>query len=104
MHSAPRIPSTEVEAKEDEVEEEEVDGIDLQKIEPFTVMNTQRIQNTLTTLKFRGEEARDGPISPMFSVTTIRSLGTMNENVERSKLTKTIAEPMSLKKNKAHQR
>ena len=67
-------------------------------------MNTQRIQNTLTTLKVRGEEARDGPISPMFSVTTAISMGTMNENAERSKLTRTIIEPMSPKKKKAHQR
>ena len=103
MHSAPRIPSTEVEAKEDEVEEEEADGIDLQKIEPFTVMNTQSIQNTLTTLKVRGEEARDGPISPMFSVTTA-SMGIMNKNAERSKWTRTIAKPMSPKKKKARQR
>ena len=85
MHSAPRIPSTEVEAKEDEVEEEEADGIDLQKIEPFTVMNTQIIQNTLTTLKVRGGEHKDGPISPIFSVTIARSMATMNENAKRSK-------------------
>jgi len=108
MHSTPRLPSTEVEVEEDEVEEEEADGIDLQKIEPVTIMNTQSIQNTLTTLKVRGEEARDGPISPMFSVTTARSMGTMNENAERSKwtrtITRTIAEPMSPKKKKARQR
>ena len=42
MHSTPRIPSVEVEAEEDEVEEEEADGLD-QKIEPVTIMNTQRI-------------------------------------------------------------
>ena len=30
MLSALKLPSTEVEAKEDEVEEEEVDGLDLQ--------------------------------------------------------------------------
>ena len=41
MHSAPRLPSIEVEAKEDEVEEEEANGLDLQNIEP--TMNTQRI-------------------------------------------------------------
>ena len=107
MHSAPRLPSTEVEAEEDEVEEEEADGLDL-RIEPVTIMNSQRIQNTLTTLKVRGEEARDGPISPMFSVTTARSMGTMNVNAERSKhtrtITRTIAEPMSPKKKRARPR
>ena len=69
-------------------------------------MNTKRIQNTLTTLKVRGEETRDVQISPMFSVTTARSMGTMNVNAERSKRTRTItrttAEPMSPKKKKAH--
>ena len=104
MHSALRLPSTEVEAEEDEVEEEEADGID-QKIEPVTIMNTQRIQNTLTTLKVRGEETRDGQINPMFNVTTTRSMGTMNVNAERSKQTRTItrkiAEPMSPKKKRA---
>ena len=85
MHSTPRLPSTEVEVEEDEVEEEEADGLDLQKTEPVTIMNTQSIQNTLTPLKVRGEEARDGPISPIFSVTTTRSMGTMNENEEISK-------------------
>ena len=85
MHLALRLPSTKVEVEEDEVEEEEADGINLQKTEPVTIMNTQSIQNTLTTLKVRGEEAIDGPISPMFSVTTARSMGTMNENAERSK-------------------
>ena len=63
---------------------------------------------TLTTLKVRGGEAGDGPISPMFSVTTARSMGTMSENAERSKwtrtITKTIAEPMSPKKKKSCQR
>ena len=29
MHSAPRVPSTEVEAEEDEVEEEEAEGLQL---------------------------------------------------------------------------
>ena len=104
MHSALRLPSIE----EDEVEEEEADGLNLQKPEPITIMNTQSIQNTLTTLKAGGEEARDGPISPMFNVTTARSMGTMNKNAERSKLTKTITisivETMSRKKKKAHQR
>ena len=104
MHSTPKLPLTEVEAQEDEVEEEEADGLNLHNTEPITIMNTQSIQNTLTTLKVRGEEARDGPISPMFSVTTTRSMGTMNENAERSKMTKTIAEPMSPKKKKARQR
>ena len=104
MHSAPRIPSTKVEAEEDEVEEEEVDGLELQNTETVTIMSTQSIQNTLTTLKVRGGEARDGPISPMFSVTYARSMGTMNKNAKRSKLTRTIAEPMSPKKKKAHQR
>ena len=107
MLSAPRLPSTEVEAEEDEVEDEEVDGLD-QKIEPVTIMNTQRIQNTLTTLKVKGEETRDGQISPMFNVTTARSMGTMNVNAERSKrtrtITRTIAEPMSPKKKRARPR
>ena len=106
MLSTPKLPSTKVEAKEDEVEEEEADGLDLQKTEP--IMNTQSIQNTLTTLKVRGGEARDGPISPMFSVTTARSMNTMNENAERSKwtrtITKPIAKPMYPKKKKARQR
>ena len=100
MLSAPRLPSIEVEA-----EEEEADGLD-QKIEPVTIMNTQRIQTTLTTLKVRGEETRDGQISPMFNVTTARSMGTINVNAERSKptrtITRTIAEPMSPKKKRAH--
>ena len=43
-------------------------------------MNTWIIQNTLTTLKVRGGEARDGPISPRFSVATARSMDTMNKN------------------------
>ena len=104
MLSALKLSSTEVKVEEDEVEEEEADGLDLQKTEPVTIMNTQSIQNTLTTLKVRGEEARDGPISPMFSVTTARSMGTMNVNAERSKRTRTIAKPMSPKKKKARQR
>ena len=78
MDSSPKIPSIEVEAKEDKVEEEEAEGLQLQKTDLVTVMNTQSIHNTLTTLKVRGEEARDGPISPMFSVPTARSMGTMN--------------------------
>ena len=100
MLSALKLPSIEAEVEEDEVEEEEAGGLDLQKTKP--------IMNTLTTLKVRGEETRDGQISPMFSVTTARSMGTMNENAERSKLTRTItrtiAELMSPKKKKAHQR
>ena len=46
---------------------------------------TQSSQHTLTILKFKGEEERDGPISPIFSVTTARSMSIMNENAERSK-------------------
>ena len=99
MRSTPGLPSTEVEVEEDEVEEEEADGLDLPKTEP--IMNNQSIQNTLTTLKVRGEETRDGQISPMFSVTTARSMGTMNMNAERNKRTRTIAEPMSPKKKEA---
>ena len=108
MFSTPKLPSTEVEEEEDEVEEEEADGLDIQKTEPVIVMNTQSIHNTLTNLKLRGEEARDGPISPMFSVTTARSMGTMNKNAKITKLTKTITrtirQPMSPKKKKARQR
>ena len=96
MHLAPRIPSTEVEAEEDEVEEEEADGLDLQNTE--LIMKNQSIQNTLTTLKVREEETRDGKIS----------MGTMNVNTKRSKPTRTITrttvEPMSPKKKKARQR
>ena len=40
MHSALKLPSTEVEVEEDKVEEEKVDGLNLQKIEPVTIMNT----------------------------------------------------------------
>ena len=108
MHSAPRLPSTEVKAEEDEVEEEEAESLQLQRTKPVIVMNTRIIQITLTTLKVRGGEARDGPISPMFNVTTTRSMGTMNKNVERSKqtrtITRTISEPMSPKKKKSRQR
>ena len=99
MHLAPKILSTEVKAEEDEVKEEEVEGLQLHKTEPIITMNTRSIQNTLTTLKVRGGEARDGPISPMFSVTIARSMDNMNENAQRSKLTRTIADPMSPKKN-----
>ena len=71
-------------------------------------MIIQITQSTLTTLKVRGGEARDGPIGPIFNVTTARSMATLNENDERRKLFKTvtriIAEPMSLKKKKVHQR
>ena len=76
----------------------------MQSLEPAIVMNTWNIHNTLTTLNVRGEETRDGPISPMFSVTIARSMGTMNVNAKRSKRTRTIAEPMSPKKKKAHHR
>ena len=67
-------------------------------------MNMQIIHNTLTTLKVKGGEARDGPISPIFIVTTTRSMDAMNENAERTKQTRIVAESMSLKKNKARQR
>ena len=67
-------------------------------------MNIHITQSTLTTLKFIGGEARDGPISPIFNVTTARSMATMNKNAKRSKKTRTMAEPMSLKKKKIHQR
>ena len=40
----------------------------------------------------------------MFSVTIARSMATMNKNAERSKMSRTIAEPLYLKKKKAHQR
>ena len=98
MLLALKLPSTKFEEEEDKVEEEEDEGIQLQKTELVILMNTQIIQNTLTTLKVRGGEARDGPISPMFSVTTARSMGTMNENVERSNHTRTVTDPMSLKR------
>ena len=104
MLLAPKLPSTEVEAEEDDVEEEEAKGLLIQRIEP--VMNIEITQSILTSLKDRGGNARDGPISPIFSVATARSMDTMNENAERSKLNKTVtkivAEPMSLKKKKAH--
>ena len=74
----------------------------MQRIEP--VMNIQINNTTLTNLKVRGGEARYGPISPIFLVTSVRSMATMNENAERSKHIITMAGPMSLKKNKAHQR
>ena len=67
-------------------------------------MNIHITQRTLTTLKVRGGEARDGPISPIFSVTTVRSMVTMNENVEISMQIKKVAELMSLKKKKSLQR
>ena len=53
-------------------------------------MNTQIIRSTLTTLKVRGGEERDGPIIPIFNVTTARSMDTMNENAERIKLAITV--------------
>ena len=106
MLSALKLPSIEVKTEEDEVEEEEAKGLLIRMIEP--IMNIQITHSTLTTLKVRGGEARDGPISPIFSVTTARSMATMNENVEKGKMistvTRTIAEAMFLKKKKAHQR
>ena len=78
MHSASRLPLTEVEAEEDEVEEEEAKGLLIQRKQ--LAMNVHISHNTLTTLKVRGEEARDGPISPIVIVTTTRSMTTMNEN------------------------
>ena len=104
MHSTPRIPSTQVKAEEDKLEEDEAEGIQLQKTELVTVNNTQIIHITLTTLKVRGEEARDGPISPIFSVTNARSTVTMNKNAERSMQIKKVTELMYLKKKKALQR
>ena len=71
-------------------------------------MNIQITHNTLTTLKVRGGEPRDGPIGPIFSVTTAKRMATMNENAKRRNLirtvTKTIADPMSPKKKKARHR
>ena len=64
-------------------------GLLIHRTEP--IMNIQITQSTLTTLKVRGGEARDGPISPIFNVTTARSMATMNENEERSKQTRTMA-------------
>ena len=104
MLSAPKHPSTKVKAEEDEVEEEEAKGLRLQSIKLAIVMNTQNIHNTLTTLKVKGEEERDGPISQTFNVTTARSMAIMNEIAERSKHTKTMADPMSLKNKKARHR
>ena len=105
---SPWLPSIEVDVDEDEVEEEEVEGLQLQRTEPVTFMKTHIIKINLTTIKVRGGEKRDGLISTIFSVTTARSMDTMNENAKRSKLTRivtrTIAEPMSLKKKKARQR
>ena len=80
MLYAPKTPSIEVEEEEDEVEEEEANGLLIHRKK--SIMN---IQSTLTTLKFIGREERDGPISPIFIVTTTRSMDTMNENAERSK-------------------
>ena len=107
MLSAPKIPSTEVKEEEDEVVEEEAKGLQLQRRKPIIVIHTQIIHITLTTLRVKGEKERYGPISPMFNVTTARSMGTMNVNAERSKrtrtITRTIAEPMSPKKKEARQ-
>ena len=63
-------------------------------------MNIQITQSTLTILKVRGGEARDEPISPIFNVTTARSMTIMNENAERRKQTRIVAEPTYLKTNK----
>ena len=107
MHSPPKIPSTKVEAEENEVEEEEAEG---PTTENRTSHSHEHSDNSkhLTTLMVRGGEARDGTICPIFSVTTTRSMDTMNEIAERSKLTRivtrTIAKPMSLTKKKGHQR
>ena len=65
MLLAPKLPSAEVEAEENEVEEEEVEGLLIQRIEP--VMHIHITQCTLTTLKVRGEKARDGPINIQFN-------------------------------------
>ena len=78
MHLAHMLPSTEVEAEKDEVEEEESECLLIQRTKP--IVNIHIIKNTLTTLKVRGEEARDGPISPIVSVTTVRSMAIINGN------------------------
>ena len=83
MLSTPMITSIELEEQEDKVEEEEAEGLLIQMTKP--IMNIHITQNTLTTLKFIGGEARDGPISPIFNVTTAKSMATMNENVETRK-------------------
>ena len=101
MLSAPKLSATEVVAEENKVQEEEAEGLLIQRIKP--IMNIQITHTTLTTLKIRGEEARYGPISPILNVTTVRSMATMNENAERSQQTRIVAELMSLKK-KAHQK
>ena len=91
MISAPKLPSTD----EEEVEEEEVEGLIIQWTEP--VENIQITQSTLTTLKVKGGEVRDGRISPIFNVTIARSMPNMNKNAERSNQTRTMVESMSLK-------
>ena len=58
MLSVPNIPSIEVEVEEDEVEEEEANGLDLQKIEPVTIMNNQSIHNTHNSQGQRGRGKR----------------------------------------------
>ena len=62
MLLSPKLPLAEVEAEENEVEEEEVEGLLIQRIEPV-MHNIHITQSTLTTLKVRGEEERDGPIN-----------------------------------------
>ena len=100
MLYAPKTPSTEVEEEEDEVEEEEANGLLIHRKKP--IMNIQITQSTLTTLKVRRGEVRDGPIIPIISATNTRSMATMNENEERIKKTRTVEETMSLRKKKAH--
>ena len=85
MHLALKIPSSKVEVEEDKVEKEEAKDLQLQKTEPVTIMNTQSIQNTLTTLKVRGGEEGYGQISLISSATTARSMATMNKNAKRIK-------------------
>ena len=76
MISTPKLSSVEFEEDEDKVEEEESEGLLIQRTKP--VMNIQITQSTLTTLKVRRGEARDGIISPIFSVTIARSMVPMN--------------------------
>ena len=98
MLSAPKIPSAEVKAEKDEVEEEEVESLFMQRTEP--IMNIQITQSTLITPKVGGGEERHELINPIFSETSTRSMATMNENAKRRKHTRTFAEPMSLKKRR----
>ena len=43
---SPWLPSIEVEADDNEVEEEEVEGLQLQRIEPVTLMNTHHSEHS----------------------------------------------------------